>query len=160
MWLQIARCAVLGAALYNLINESELLTSRSTAYPRNSNHYKRDNDRCMKKRYGDERETKWKTEATNTSPEKNTKQKLDSIGIELRNSNVSEVFWGWALSHFMRLTTVSVNHCTILPYLRTNYIWKLVYKPPKCGIPGPSLPLVHGARKNRKDTRKLLRDSQ
>ena len=32
LWLQIARSTVLSAALYNLIDESELLTSRSTAY--------------------------------------------------------------------------------------------------------------------------------
>lgn len=65
-----------------------------------TNHYKRDNDRCMKKRYGDERETKWKTEATNTSPEKNTKQKLDSIGIELQKLQCFRSFLGLGTQSF------------------------------------------------------------
>lgn len=64
-WLQIARSTVSSAVLYNLINESELLTSSNLLWVMaervpgtracdrpdddKTNQYKTDNDPCMKK---------------------------------------------------------------------------------------------------------------
>ena len=66
------------------------------------------------------------------------KQKLNSTGIELRNSNFSGVFWGLGPSVILRLATVDVNHCANLPCLRAKHNWKLVYKPMTSRV---SLPL-------------------
>ena len=49
------------------------------------------------------------------------------MGIELRNSDFSGVFWGLG-TVILRLTTVGVNHSANLPDLHANYSHKLVYK--------------------------------
>lgn len=106
------RSTVLGTALYNLINESELLTSRSTAYPRDSMMVEfalgyGGTRRARISQY--KRETKSKTETTKTSPEKNTKQK---IGFDRNRTQKLKFFRSYlrlGLSNCMRLTTVGVN---------------------------------------------------
>ena len=55
------------------------------------------------------------------------------MGIELRNSDFSGVFWGLGTA-ILRLTTVGVNHSANLPDLRANYNHKLVYKLIKVSI--------------------------
>lgn len=73
-----------------------------------TSEYKRDKDRCMKNRSGDERETKF--ENRNYQDKSREKHRNKKSGFD---RNQIQIFGVGALSHFMRLTTVEVTSCAI-----------------------------------------------
>lgn len=83
-------------------NFEDVLLKETRAWDRpddddKTNRYKSHNERCM-------REKKLKTEITEKNPEKKTKTgQLDSIGIETRNPNLSEFFWGQGTRSFHKV---------------------------------------------------------
>ena len=75
-----------------------------------------------------ERILNWET----ATPRKNQDEK---IRTQKHQFFFQEFFGVGALSHFVRFANVGVNHSAILPYLRANQTWKLVYNHMKIGIP-------------------------
>ena len=82
-----------------------------------TNEYKRDKDRCMKIRSGDERETKFENR---NYQDESREIHIKKSGFDRNQIQKLQDLWGWGTQSFYGVDNCGSEHCAILRYLSAN----------------------------------------